>query len=55
MVRRMIDVAKQERIEKISATLTDDNQVMGHLFKKLGFTIEVSAENPKLMTALLTL
>ncbi|HNO92644.1 MAG TPA: GNAT family protein, partial [Anaerolineales bacterium] len=55
MVRRMIDVAKQEHLEKISAILTDDNQVMGQLFKKLGFTIEATAENPKLMNALLML
>ncbi|HNE04569.1 MAG TPA: bifunctional acetate--CoA ligase family protein/GNAT family N-acetyltransferase [Anaerolineales bacterium] len=55
MVRRMIDVAKQEHLETISAILTDDNQVMGQLFKKLGFTIEATAENPKLMNALLML
>jgi acetyltransferase len=55
LVRRMIEVAKQEHLERISAILTDDNQVMGHLFKKLGFTIEATAENPKLMIALLTL
>ncbi|MFN8434566.1 MAG: GNAT family N-acetyltransferase [Anaerolineales bacterium] len=55
MVRRMIEVAKQEHLEKISAILTDDNQVMGHLFKKLGFNMEVSVDNPKLITALLAL
>lgn len=51
MVRRMVEVARQERLERISATLTDDNQAMQHLFKKLGFSIELSKENPKLLNA----
>lgn len=55
MVRRTVEVAKQERLERISATLTDDNQAMQHIFKKLGFTIEPSADNPKLMHATISL
>jgi acetyltransferase len=55
LVRRTVDVAKRENLERISATLTDDNQVMRHLFEKLGFTIESSAENPRLLTASISL
>lgn len=55
MVRRTVEVAKQERLERISATLTDDNQAMQHIFKKLGFTIEPSADNPRLMHATISL
>lgn len=55
MVRRTVEVAKQERLERISATLTDDNQAMQHIFKKLGFAIEPSADNPRLMHATISL
>jgi acetyltransferase len=55
MVRRTVEVAKQERLERISATLTDDNQAMQHIFKKLGFTIEPSSDNPRLMHATISL
>lgn len=55
MIRRALDVAKRERLDRISATLTDDNQSMQHLFKKLGFRIEPSKENPKLLNASISL
>ncbi len=55
MVRRTIEVAKREKLERISAILSDDNQVMQHLFKKLGFTIEPSADNAHLLTATITI
>jgi acetyltransferase len=54
LVRRAIDVAKREKIERISATLTTDNQVMQHLFKKSGFKIEPT-DNEKLLSAVMTL
>jgi acetyltransferase len=54
LVRRAIDVAKREKIERISATLTTDNQVMQHIFKKAGFSIE-PADNEKLLSAVMTL
>ena len=50
LVRRAINVAKREKIERISATLTTDNQIMQHIFKKAGFDIE-SASTEKLLSA----
>lgn len=55
MVRRMVEVARQERLERISATLTDDNQAMQYIFKKLGFSIEPSKDNSKLLNASIAL
>jgi len=54
LVRRAIDVAKREKIERISATLTTDNQIMQHIFKKAGFDIESSSPE-KLLSASLKL
>lgn len=54
LVRRALDVAKREKIERLSATLTADNQVMQHLFKKAGFNIE-STDNVNLLSATITL
>ena len=39
MVRRAIDIAKREHITRINATVTADNQMMLHVFNKLGFQI----------------
>jgi len=49
-----LDVAKREHLERISAILTTDNQVMQHIFKKVGFKIEPS-DNEKLLLANLNL
>ncbi|MBL8078588.1 MAG: bifunctional acetate--CoA ligase family protein/GNAT family N-acetyltransferase [Anaerolineales bacterium] len=54
LIRRAIDVAKREKVERISAILTTDNQVMQHIFKKVGFSIE-STDNEKLLSAIMTL
>ena len=40
LVRRTIEVARSERLSRLSAIMTADNQVMLHLFQKLGFTIK---------------
>jgi acetyltransferase len=54
LVRRALDVAKREKIERLSATLTADNQVMQHLFKKAGFNIETT-DNVNLLSATIDL
>ena len=40
LVRRAVDIARQERLGRLSSILTSDNQVMQHIFEKLGFKIE---------------
>ena len=40
LISRAIEVARQERLSRLSAILTQDNQVMLHIFKKLGFSIQ---------------
>jgi len=54
MVRRAVDVAKHEHITRLSATITADNQVMLHIFKKLGFGI-ASNSNTEFVSAKLDL
>ncbi len=54
LVRRVMDVAKREHITRLLATQTPDNQVMLHIFEKLGFTIQPSGEG-KLVTATIDL
>jgi acetyltransferase len=54
LVRRAINVAKREHLERISTTFTDDNQVMQHICKKAGFEIEPSGSE-KLLSASLKL
>jgi acetyltransferase len=54
LVRRAIDVARREHLERISTMFTDDNQVMQHICKKAGFVIEPS-DNEKQLTASLKL
>jgi acetyltransferase len=54
LVRRVVDVAKREGIERLEAILTSDNRPMQHIFRELGFKIE-PASDPKLQTASLEL
>jgi len=54
LVRRAMDVAKREHITRLHATQTGDNQVMLHIFEKLGFKIEQEGEN-KLASATIDL
>ena len=54
LVRRGVDVARRERMSRLSAVLTDDNQVMKGVFEKLGFRIEPT-DNEKLLVAIIDL
>jgi acetyltransferase len=54
LIRRIVDVARDERLERLSAILTSDNLVMEHIFKKLGFTFAPTSD-AKLMEARLEL
>jgi len=40
LVRQIVEVAKGEHLRRLTATLTPDNQVMQHIFQKLGFSLE---------------
>ncbi len=44
LIRRAVDVARSENISRMNAILTADNQVMIHIFQKLGFEIVPLAE-----------
>ena len=54
MVRRAVDVARQEKMSRLSAVLTTDNQMMLHIFEKCGFRIE-PVDNDKLVAAVIEL
>jgi len=54
LVHRAMDVAKREQITRLVATQTPDNQVMLHIFEKLGFKIQKESED-KLATATIEL
>jgi len=54
LVRRAVDVAKNEKLGRLSAILTADNEPMKKIFEKLGFCIE-PVENEKLTAATLDL
>jgi len=50
LIRRALDIARDEHLKSLSAILTDDNQVMRHIFEKLGFVVE-SSDSGKLLMA----
>lgn len=54
LVRRGVDVARKERMSRLSAVMTDDNQVMKGVFEKLGFSID-PIDNEKLLAAIIDL
>ncbi len=54
LVSRMVDVAKGEHLQRVSAALTPDNVVMRHIFEKLGFSLE-SSDDGKLTVAIMAL
>jgi acetyltransferase len=54
LIRRSVDVARSERIERMSSILTADNQVMLHIFEKVGFTI-TPLEHDNLVAAVIGL
>ncbi len=49
LVRRALDIARDEHLKGLNAVLTDDNQVMRHLFEKLGFVVESSGNEGLLL------
>jgi len=56
LVRRAVDVARSERLHRLSATLTADNQVMQHIFEQLGFRLEpIDVDKEKLVLATIEL
>jgi acetyltransferase len=50
LVARMVDVAKVEKLHRITATLTADNNAMQRVFTKLGFSVQ-SQNDTRLMLA----
>jgi acetyltransferase len=46
MLRRLLDIARQEKLGRIEALITPDNEVMKHICGELGFhLIPVTEEN----------
>lgn len=54
LVRRAVDVARNERLRRLSAIMTEDNLVMKRIFEKLGFRIQ-PIEGEKLLAAVMEL
>jgi acetyltransferase len=54
MIRRTVGVAREEGLSRISAILTADNEVMRHIFEKLGFDLR-PLEDPTILAATLEL
>ena len=54
LIRRAVNVARSENIKRMNAILTADNQVMIHIFQKLGFDI-VSLAEENLVAAVIQL
>jgi acetyltransferase len=52
LVRRAVDVAVSERLNRLSAILTADNQVMLHIFQKLGFSINPAGDEKLLLATI---
>jgi acetyltransferase len=54
LVHRAVEVARNERLSRLSAILTADNQIMQHIFKKEGFSIQ-PLEDETIVAAILEL
>ena len=54
LVRRAVDVARSEGMSRLSAILTDDNQMMKHIFEKEGFSVH-PVRDEKLLVAIIDL
>jgi acetyltransferase len=54
LIHRAVDVARRERLSRLSAILTPDNQTMQHIFQKLGFRLE-PVDNEKFVAAIIEL
>ena len=49
LVNRIVEVAKGEHLQRLTATITPDNEVMKHIFPKLGFSLELTSDEKLLM------
>jgi acetyltransferase len=54
LVQRAVDVARSERMDRLTAILTDDNEMMRRIFEKIGFSMQ-PVEKEKLIAAFLEL
>jgi acetyltransferase len=54
LVRRAVDVARKERMDRITAILTDDNAMMKRIFETIGFSMQ-PVDKEKLIAAVLEL
>jgi acetyltransferase len=54
LIRRAVEIAREEKLSRLSSILTVDNHVMQHIFEKLGFKIQPS-EDEKLAIATIDL
>jgi len=54
LIGRMLKIARDERLKRLNAILTDDNLAMRRVFEKLGFSFEPT-DNAKLLMATLNL
>ena len=54
LVRRAVDIARREHMDRLSAILTEDSLVMRRIFEKLGFNMQPIAKE-KLIAAFLEL
>jgi acetyltransferase len=54
LIRRCVDIARQEKLDNLTAIMTVDNQSMQHIFQNLGFVIEPTNDE-KLVSARLKL
>jgi acetyltransferase len=52
LVGRAIRVARSERLHRLSAVLTDDNQIMKHIFEKLDFHLDPVGDGKLLLATL---
>ncbi len=52
LVSRFVEVAKGEHLRRLTATLTPDNLVMQHIFKKLGFSLDPTIDGKLVMATL---
>lgn len=55
MLERIIDIAKKEKIEKISVSILEENNAMIHLCKKVGFNLIPDSEQPSILKGTLIL
>jgi acetyltransferase len=44
MLRRAVQIARDEKLASITAFITPDNQLMQHLFQKLGFSLKRTSD-----------